>query len=189
MGYTAERSQLLSVPPYVLACILTVTAGITADRLGTRGRFMVGCFLLAIAGFAMLIASTNPAVQYTAVFVASAGAFPNVAMCMSWCGNNFGGAMKRSVAIAMVVAFGNLGGLIASYTYISRNAPRYYSGHGTLIGVLALGAVVSLIVHIYCRRENKRRDRAYKAPELYTEDELKSENRKGDSATFFRFVD
>ena len=26
--------------------------------------------------------------------------------------------MKRSVAIAMVVAFGNLGGLIASYTYV-----------------------------------------------------------------------
>ncbi|KEP54687.1 high-affinity nicotinic acid transporter [Rhizoctonia solani 123E] len=189
MGYTAERSQLLSVPPYVLACILTVTAGITADRLKTRGRFMVGCFLLAIVGFAMLIASTTPAVQYTAVFVASAGAFPNVAMCMSWCGNNFGGAMKRSVAIAMIVAFGNLGGLIASYTYISKNSPRYYSGHGTLIGVLALGAVVSLIVHIFCRRENKRRDRAYKAPELYTEDELKSESRKGDSATFFRFVD
>ncbi|KAH7338958.1 major facilitator superfamily domain-containing protein [Rhizoctonia solani] len=189
MGYTAEKSQLLSVPPYVLACILTVTAGITADRLRTRGRFMVGCFLLAIVGFAMLIASTTPAVQYTAVFVASAGAFPNVAMCMSWCGNNFGGAMKRSVAIAMIVAFGNLGGLVASYTYISRNAPRYYSGHGTLIGILALGATTALFVHIYCRRENERRDRAYKAPELYTEDELKSESRKGDSATFYRFVD
>ncbi|GAB1526069.1 hypothetical protein RhiTH_009235 [Rhizoctonia solani] len=148
MGYTAERSQLLSVPPYVLACILTVTAGIAADRMRTRGRFMIGCFR-----------------------------------------NNFGGAMKRSVAIAMVVAFGNLGGLVASYTYISRNAPRYYSGHGTLIGVLALGAITALVVHIYCRLENKRRDRAYKAPELYTEEELKSESRKGDSATFFRFVD
>ncbi|KAF8713763.1 Major Facilitator Superfamily, partial [Rhizoctonia solani] len=189
MGYTAERSQLLSVPPYVLACILTVTAGIAADRMRTRGRFMIGCFLLSITGFSMLIASDKPAVQYTAVFVASAGAFPNASMCMAWCGNNFGGAMKRSVAIAMVVAFGNLGGLVASYTYISRNAPRYYSGHGTLIGVLALGAVTALVVHIYCRLENKRRDRAYKAPELYTEEELKSESRKGDSATFFRFVD
>ncbi|KAF8753737.1 Major Facilitator Superfamily [Rhizoctonia solani] len=189
MGYTAERSQLLSVPPYVLACILTVTAGIAADRMRTRGRFMIGCFLLSITGFSMLIASDKPAVQYTAVFVASAGAFPNASMCMAWCGNNFGGAMKRSVAIAMVVAFGNLGGLVASYTYISRNAPRYYSGHGTLIGVLALGAITALVVHIYCRIENKRRDRAYKAPELYTEEELKSESRKGDSATFFRFVD
>ncbi|KAF8746837.1 Major Facilitator Superfamily, partial [Rhizoctonia solani] len=185
---TSERYHG-QVPPYVLACILTVTAGIAADRMHTRGRFMIGCFLLSITGFSMLIASDKPAVQYTAVFVASAGAFPNASMCMAWCGNNFGGAMKRSVAIAMVVAFGNLGGLVASYTYISRNAPRYYSGHGTLIGVLALGAVTALVVHIYCRLENKRRDRAYKAPELYTEEELKSESRKGDSATFFRFVD
>ncbi|QRV94743.1 major facilitator superfamily transporter [Ceratobasidium sp. AG-Ba] len=189
MGYTAERSQLLSVPPYVLACTLTVLAGITADRLKTRGRFMIACFSLAIIGFAMLIASRKPAVQYTAVFIAAAGAFPNVAICMAWCGNNIGGAMKRSVAIAMIVAFGNLGGLIASYTYISKNAPRYYSGHGTLIGVLAMGASVSLVVHLYCKRENARRDREYKSPDAYTHDEIVAESTEGDQATFFRFID
>ncbi|KAF8600849.1 MFS general substrate transporter [Ceratobasidium sp. AG-I] len=189
MGYTAERSQLLSVPPYVLACILTVAAGITADRLKTRGPFMVGCFLLSMVGFIMLIASTKPAVQYTAVFVAAAGAFPNASMCMAWCGNNIGGSMKRSVAIAMIVAFGNLGGLIASYTYISRNAPRYYSGHGTLIAVLAMGATVALVVHLYCKRENARRDREHKAPGAYTQDELAAESTRGDQASFFRFVD
>jgi hypothetical protein len=42
--------------------------------------------VLAIIGFAMLISSTKPAVQYTAVYVAAAGAFPNVAICMAWCG-------------------------------------------------------------------------------------------------------
>ncbi|QRV80012.1 major facilitator superfamily transporter [Ceratobasidium sp. AG-Ba] len=90
MGYTAERSQLLSVPPYVVACMLTVAAGMTADRLKTRGRFLVGCYLLSMVGFIMLLASKRPAVQYVAVFVAAAGAFPNAAMVMAWCGN-FGG--------------------------------------------------------------------------------------------------
>ncbi|KAG9089629.1 hypothetical protein FRC06_001452, partial [Ceratobasidium sp. 370] len=85
MGYTAEKAQLLSVPPYVLACILTVIIGITADRLRTRGRFMIIFFR-----FAMLIASVKPGVQYTAVFVAAAGTFPTNAMCMAWCGNNIG---------------------------------------------------------------------------------------------------
>ncbi|KAG9122355.1 hypothetical protein FRC07_001323 [Ceratobasidium sp. 392] len=189
MGYTAEKAQLLSVPPYVLACILTVIVGITADRLKTRGRFMVAFFLLAIVGFAMLIASIKPRVQYTAVFIAAAGTFPTNAMCMAWCGNNIGGATKKSVSIAMIVAFGNFGGLIASYTYISKNAPRYYSGHGTLLGILAMGAVVALVMHLYCKRENRRRDKKYKPPGEYTEAEKAAESRKGDQASFFRFID
>ncbi|KAG9074093.1 hypothetical protein FS749_014389 [Ceratobasidium sp. UAMH 11750] len=209
MGYTAEKAQLLSMrfhsipaarsfpltrlytqaPPYVLACILTIIIGITADRLKTRGRFMIVFFLLAIVGFAMLIASVKPGVQYTAMFIAAAGTFPTNAMCMAWCGNNIGGATKKSVAIAMIVAFGNFGGLIASYTYIASNAPRYYSGHGTLLAILAMGAIIALIMHIYCRCENMRRDKVYKSPELYTQQEKAAESRRGDRASFFRFID
>lgn len=43
MGYTAEASQLLSAPPYVAACILALTVGVVADRLKTRGIFIVVC--------------------------------------------------------------------------------------------------------------------------------------------------
>ncbi|KAG9127620.1 hypothetical protein FRC07_011503 [Ceratobasidium sp. 392] len=188
MGYTAERSQLLSVPPYVAACILTVVVGMTADRLKTRGRFLIGCYLLSMVGFIMLLASTKPAVQYTAVYIAAAGAFPNAAMVMAWCGN-FGGSMKRGIAIAMVVAFGNLGGLLASYTYIAKNAPRYTAGHSIIIAVLGLAAIAALSMHIYCRRENARRDRTFKAPHEYTEDEIRAESTKGDQASFFRYID
>ncbi|KAG8751001.1 hypothetical protein FRC12_012647 [Ceratobasidium sp. 428] len=60
---------------------------------------------------------------------------------------------------------------------------------GTLIGVLAMGATVSLVVHLYCKRENARRDRTFKAPEAYTPEEISAESTKGDHATFFRFVD
>ncbi|QRV93221.1 major facilitator superfamily transporter [Ceratobasidium sp. AG-Ba] len=189
MGYTAEKAQLLSVPPYILACTLTVIAGIAADRLGTRGRFMIGFFLLAIVGFTMLIASVKPAVQYAAVFVAAAGTFPTNAMCMAWCGNNIGGATKKSVAIAIIVAFGNFGGLIASYTYIAANAPRYYSGHGILLAILLMGAVVAFVLHVYFRRENLRRDKTYKPPTEYTEAQMATESHRGDQASFFRFID
>ncbi|KAG8707204.1 hypothetical protein FRC08_000637 [Ceratobasidium sp. 394] len=139
-------------------------------------------------GFIMPLASPKPAVQYTAVHIAAAGAFPNAAMVMTWCGN-FGGSMKRGIAIAMVVSFGNLGGPLASYTYIAKNAPRYTAGHSIIIAVLGLAALAALIMHIYCRRENARRDRTYKAPHEYTEDEIRAESTKGDQASFFRYVD
>ncbi|KAG9077223.1 hypothetical protein FRC06_009022, partial [Ceratobasidium sp. 370] len=178
---TYPSSPMLIVPPYAVACILTVAAGMTADRLKTRGRFLVGCYLLSMVGFIMLLASPKPAVQYTAVYIAAAGAFPNAAMVMAWCGN-FGGSMKRGIAIALVVSFGNLGGLLASYTYIAKNAPRYTAGHSIIIAVLGLAAVAALTMHIYCRRENARRDRMFKAPHEYTEDEIRAESTKGDQA-------
>ncbi|KAG8711728.1 hypothetical protein FRC09_020444 [Ceratobasidium sp. 395] len=186
--WDAVKDWKTYVPPYVAACILTVVTGMTADRLKTRGRFLIGCYLLSMVGFIMLLASPKPAVQYAAVYIAAAGAFPNAAMVMAWCGN-FGGSMKRGIAIAMVVAFGNLGGLLASYTYIAKNAPRYTAGHSIIIAVLGLAAIAALGMHIYCRRENARRNRTFKAPHEYTEDEIRAESTKGDQASFFRYID
>lgn len=42
-----EMSQLLTVPPYVVACIFCVGAGWYADKLGQRGIFMI--FFMAMA--------------------------------------------------------------------------------------------------------------------------------------------
>lgn len=41
---------------------------------------------------------------------------------------------------------------------------------------------------LYLRRENARRDRVYKAPELYTAAEKYEEREKGDGASFFRYT-
>lgn len=73
MGYTNERAQLMTVPPYVVACIFTIGAGYAADKAKQRGGFMIGFELLAIAGFTMLISSGKPAVQYVGTFLAASG--------------------------------------------------------------------------------------------------------------------
>ena len=55
----------------------------------------------------MLIASTKPAVQYTAVFVAAAGAFPNASMCMAWCGEcHLGVFLYSTLVLTEAVCFG-----------------------------------------------------------------------------------
>jgi hypothetical protein len=125
MGYSAERSQLMSVPPYVSGCIITIMSGYYADKLRMRGNFMMGFCGLAIVGWAMLISSGRPAIQYTGTFFACAGIFPLVPMGVAWNGNNIGGSLKRGVGIAMHVGFGNLGGVLASFIYLTRDSPRY----------------------------------------------------------------
>jgi hypothetical protein len=47
LGYTDTSAQLMTVPPYVVACFCCITGGYAADRHGQRGIYMI--FFCAIA--------------------------------------------------------------------------------------------------------------------------------------------
>lgn len=47
LGYTNELAQLMTVPPYVAACICTLLGGFLADRHGQRGIYMIFFTILA----------------------------------------------------------------------------------------------------------------------------------------------
>ena len=113
LGYSNELAQLMTVPPYIFACLTCVGGGIIGDRTGQRGIYMIGFCTLSIIGLIMLIATHNNSVKYGAVFLVAGGFFPNVPLGAAWQGNNVGGSLKRGVAIAMHVGFGNLGGVVS----------------------------------------------------------------------------
>lgn len=73
MGYANNQSQLMSVPPYVLACIMTITAGVLADRSKTRGPYMMLLCAIGLLGFLILINTRKPIAQYIATFLAAGG--------------------------------------------------------------------------------------------------------------------
>lgn len=88
----------------------------------------------------------------------------------------------------MHVGFGNLGGVIAGFMYRSKDAPMYYTGHGTLIAMEVMSTVLCIFMTIYLRRENARRDGQYNQLFEYTAEERAIEREKGDDATFFRYT-
>lgn len=190
LGYTNAHAQLMTVPPYVVACVCCVFTGWAGDKTQQRGLFMMGGMLLAIVGLIlMLLADANHAHQkYAGVFLFAMGVYPNVAQGAAWQGNNNGGTLKRGVAMAMHVGFGNAGGMIASFVFLPKDSPRFHTGLSILIGLQAMSFILSGLMTLYYRRENARRDAQYKAPELYTEAEKFLEREKGDYATFFRFT-
>lgn len=209
LGYKNNTAQLMTVPPYIVACVFCISAGWLADRLGHRGLFMMFFMCMAyvpppapppapwdmsanfhdsIVGLIMLMATQNPGVKYAGCFFLASGIYPNVPQGVAWNGNNIGGSLKRGVGIAMHVGFGNLGGTISAYLYISKHGPQYYSGHATLLACQFMALVLSGFMTIYLRRENARRDREYKPPSEYTEEERVAEREKGDNATFFRYT-
>ncbi|KAL4899061.1 hypothetical protein BDW74DRAFT_189540 [Aspergillus multicolor] len=188
LGYQNERAQLMTVPPYVVACVFCIGGGFLADRQGQRGLYMIFFNIVAIIGFIMLISSDNNGVKYAGTFFAASGIYPNVPQGVAWNGNNIGGSFKRSVGIAMHVGCGNLGGVLSSFIYRSQDKPHYRIGHGTLIGCLTMSTILCTIMTVYLRRENARRDREFKAPNEYSETERAAEREKGDYASFFRYT-
>ncbi|KAI8251904.1 putative transporter [Colletotrichum sp. SAR11_239] len=188
LGYTNNTAQLMTVPPYVVACVCCISGGWLADRHRQRGIYMIFFCAIGIIGFIMLLASQSNGVKYAGCFFAASGIYPNVPQGVAWNGNNIGGSVKRGVGIAMHVGFGNLGGAIAGFLYQAKDKPHYYPGHGTLVSTMTMSMILSTFMTIYLRRENARRDREYKDPSQYTAEEKAAERTKGDNATFFRYT-
>lgn len=47
LGFTNTTAQLLTVPPYFVACFFCIGAGYAADKFQQRGLFMIGFMCLA----------------------------------------------------------------------------------------------------------------------------------------------
>jgi predicted MFS family arabinose efflux permease len=101
--YSATKTNLLSVPPYAVAAIMTIAVGAFADRTRKRGLANIFTSLLAIIGFGMLLGSQNAHVKYAGVFLGAAGIYPTIANTISWCSNNIEGVYKRGVVLGMVI--------------------------------------------------------------------------------------
>lgn len=143
----------------------------------------------SIIGNIMLMVTSSSAVRYLGCFFLATGIYPNVPQGVAWNGNNIGGSLKRGVGIAMHVGFGNLGGTISAYLFLVKDKPRYIPGFSVLLAFQAMALVLSVWMLIYLRRENARRDREYKPPSEYTEEERIAERERGDLATFFRYTE
>ena len=139
-------------------------------------------------GFILLLCSENTHTKYGGTFLAAIGIYSNVPQCTAWNANNIGGSTKRSVGMAMQVGIGNLGGVISAYMFLPKDAPAFRHGHAALIGFCSMACILSIIMTMYLRYENKHRDGKGKHPREYTSNEKAAERTLGDHASFFRYV-
>jgi len=158
MGYQGTRAQLLSVPPYAVAAVLTVAVGFIGDRTQWRGYCNMATVSIGMIGFIMLLATDNPQVQYAGTFLGAAGIYPTISNTLSWVNNNTEGSLKRAFVLGMVVGWGNLNGVVSSNIYLDHEKPRYWSGHGVVLAYQALFLLGgSVFMHFGLKKLNKDR--------------------------------
>jgi sugar phosphate permease len=150
------RTNLLSVPPYAAAAVLTVIIGFVADRTRQRGLCNIIVSSIGIVGFILLIASNNPAVKYAATFLGALGIYPCISNTITWVANNTEGVYKRGVVLGFVIGWGNLNGIVSSNIFFDK--PRYFQGHGIILAYMVLFLFGgSILMTTLLRIENKKR--------------------------------
>ena len=161
LGYASTKAQLLTVPPYAAAAIMTITVGYYADKSCQRGLSNIAVSFLGIIGFAMLLGSSRPAVQYAGTFLGAMGIYPCIANTISWTSNNVEGVYKRGVVLGFVIGWGNLNGVVSSNIYQAKQAkqkPSYRTGHSIVMAYMILFLLGgSILQYVLLRAENAKR--------------------------------
>ncbi|KAK0657008.1 major facilitator superfamily domain-containing protein [Cercophora newfieldiana] len=155
---TVIRAQLFSVPPYAAAAALTVVIGFVADRTRARGLCNIITSVFGIVGFAMLLGSNEPAVQYAGTFLGALGIYPCISNTISWMANNTEGVYKRGVVLGFVIGWGNLNGVVSSNIYFQ--PPHFKAGHAIVMAYMTIFLFGgSILMTLLLRRENAKRRR------------------------------
>ncbi|MCJ1458673.1 hypothetical protein MMC28_009047 [Mycoblastus sanguinarius] len=159
LGFTAAQAQLLTVPPYAIATILTLSVAIASEKCKLRAPFIMGSASLAAIGYIILLSDTKAGVSYFGTILAAAGIYPATAIVLSWPANNVSGQTKRATANAMQISIGNLGAVLGTQLYRSNDGPRFFLGHGFALGYLCANVLVVGTLWAVLRAENAKRDR------------------------------
>jgi len=107
-------------------------------------------------GYIIAYTTSGPGPGYAAAIIAACGAFPSIAISVAWAGGNAGGNMKRGIVLALVVGLGNVGGICSSFIYYQ--PPRFYKGHGTMMGCLGMSIVCTCIMMWTYKRLNREKE-------------------------------
>ncbi|KAK5051015.1 hypothetical protein LTR84_003574 [Exophiala bonariae] len=188
MGYTSVSAQVMSIPIFAVAGVLSVSTGLLADRLKHRFGFaMLGC-LITTVGFAILLSMMSVPVgaRYFALFAITSGSYITLPITIVWLSNNLAGHYKRAVGSAMQLGIGNAGGIIAGNIFLPKQAPTYPVGFGVGLACVWLCGLSCAAMLFILMRENKLREtgqRDYRLQE--SADEVRN---MGDDHPSFRFT-
>ncbi|OSD08530.1 MFS general substrate transporter [Trametes coccinea BRFM310] len=159
-GHSTITTQLLSVPPAACASVATMLIATASDRLRRRFVFLLPCAAVALVGFlVLLVVHDAPRAQYAALYLAEGGAAAASPIVLCWFETNLGNHHRRAVGTAAQIGFGNIGGIIAAYSFLANDSPRFLPGFSICLGFTALAMVAACGYYVVVAAENRRRDR------------------------------
>jgi hypothetical protein len=194
LGYTSANAQLMTIPIYVFAAVVTLAFAWAADLTRMRSPYIIGGYSIAICGFIAQLAIPKPAypgITYGFLFPVAAGLYCPFTCLVSWIANSLAPSSKRAVGMALLISVGNMGGIMGSNIYLAREAPKYTTGFAASLAMCCAAILMTFVLRWAYAKENRKRDEmiategeaAIRA--RYSEEELLL---MGDKSPFFRYT-
>jgi predicted MFS family arabinose efflux permease len=164
LGYSRTRTQLMTVPPFAIAFVVTMISSYLADRYKQRGLSAIAVNIFALIGAAMTINARSFGARYAALCLLITGVYASAPSLISWIPNNSAGHVRRATAIAMGFVSTNSGGILSTWIYPRSNAPYYPTGAKVNLSMVVIQLVVCAVQILWLRRKNQEKD--HKAQQL-----------------------
>lgn len=155
MGYSPVTSQRLSVFPWVCAFVITNIAAFLSDRFKRRMPFVIGLCCVAITGLLMILGAENVTVRYIGCFFTASGLYSAMPIVVCWASLNWSSHSRKMVGTAWQIGIGNMGGLISSFIFLNKDAPRYITGLSVSISSVVFAIISAFVYFFVCYRMNR----------------------------------
>ncbi|KAI4657037.1 uncharacterized protein J4E79_007652 [Alternaria viburni] len=162
LGYENLQAQLMTVPPYAVAYVVSIVTAWSSDYFNARA--LHSAVLAAIGAIGFLASALLPAesfhARYGCLIVAASGAFSCIPPLLGWLSNNMHSTAAAGLAIALNVSWGAPGQIVGVWIYKANEKERGYpTGHWTNFGMLVMVAVGCVGLRFYYQWRNKRLQR------------------------------
>lgn len=136
LGYSGNKAQLMTVPPYAVGALTATLYAFLSDRVRLRGTLTLFTLPLGVIGYAVIARVDSDNVKYGMTFLMAVGIYTSVPPILVWLLNNTAGHYKRATVGAMQLVLANLGGIVSAFLYPNKEKPTYYKSHNVVMGCL-----------------------------------------------------
>ncbi|MCJ1468851.1 hypothetical protein MMC07_007481 [Pseudocyphellaria aurata] len=183
-GYGPVSTQIHTVPPAAATLVATSLIAWASDRARHRFLFLIFALCVGIVGVSILLhVHDNFHVEYAAIFLASIGNNSALPIIMCWYTMNLRGHLERSIGTAWVIGFGNVGAIIAAFSFLSSDAPFYHKGYSLAMGGYAM-CILSATAYLLMVWTANRNEKLAGAHASTDNDELAAKEDSGTEPLF-----
>ncbi|KAL5342722.1 major facilitator superfamily domain-containing protein [Aspergillus crustosus] len=154
------QQQLRTVPPNIMGAISTLVIPYLSSRFDRRTLFFVITPLFMMTGYIIFLATTtsHSNARYGATFLIATGSFPVGVLCNAHAAVNVVSDTARASSIGTVVMMGNIGGLIATWSFLPFDGPDYPIGNGLNLATGAGCLLTGVGLWVWSKWDNQRRE-------------------------------
>ncbi|KAF7174979.1 hypothetical protein CNMCM7691_005447 [Aspergillus felis] len=158
-GYSTFKTLLLGMPIGAVILVFVLLSSTISSRIqNCRCIVIAGVGCISILGSALVYATESMAARYAGLLLMGVYSV-SMPLSLAMVASNIGGFSKRATVSAIYFVMYCAGNIVGPQLFFEREAPRYQSGFQAVIVCLVVVVVMALVLGVYLRWENRRRDR------------------------------